>query len=498
MGNHAATGHVVAMTGLQDAFGFQKTLETLVVQNGIQPWAPERLADAKLGMQYELSKRSPLRFINAVEGLRFYSQHVGSMLNPLSRERFVQVSQEFFRLKGLHCPPEEACLFYDVFDAINMYQNASLSIGEIAALVSFFGGSVDERTQAIFELFDRSHTGRIPKDDLKALVQPYLWAIVPNEAAVLRPVLLPHVADEIFADITGGHAGSVELAQLTRWVIRGQQMQASNANPLFSAGLFARVAQIVNFALQATWRDHHAKTQLRSYGQQTWAQQHDGQTQRLMDVGAYRYVSNAVATTQPPSNTWNQLSQHSATVYQSVADTSGQLYQSGLDYWSSRARADTAASVVTTRSRADTMRSRAGTIEIALPPPPPTAQQLAQWPPVAPQPTPQFQTMPPPQARQIPQQMSQQMPPPQIAQSPRQIPQQMSQQMPPPQIAQSPAFQTRVLPQQMPQQIPQQGQVATTGNLFGTPNLGAGMVRAPVTTQLGGLYQTQYPTPRVA
>ena len=139
MGNHVATGHVVAMTGLPQAVGFQRTLETLMVQNSIQPWAPKQLLHDNLQAQLELAARSPLRSIDVTEGLAFYGKHVGGVLAPLTREKFVQMSLELFRLKGLHCPPEEACLCYDVFDAVALYQNASLSLGEMAGgLSSFF------------------------------------------------------------------------------------------------------------------------------------------------------------------------------------------------------------------------------------------------------------------------------------------------------------------------------------------------------------------------
>lgn len=330
-----------------------------MVQNGIGPWSPKQLLLDNLQRQLELAARSPLRFINVTEGLAFYGKQVGGVLAPLTREKFVQMSLELFRLRGLHCPPEEACICYDVFDAIDLYQNASLSLGEMAGgLSSFFCGSVEQRTQAVFDLLAQGHANQVPKSALREFLQPYVWAMVPSNATVLRPILLPHVTDDLFADITLGQSKHIEISQLVRWMSRGNQIAVSatkSPTPVFASTVVDRVAQVIDMAVQVAWREHQTRTELRAYGQESWAQQHGGQRQLLGDVGAYRYVSDSIATSQP-SDVWSSIVHHSSQAYQSTADTSAQLYQTSRDLWESRNRVDSdgSSSVTSARPRLST------------------------------------------------------------------------------------------------------------------------------------------------
>jgi len=138
MGNNVATGHVVAMTQVPGAIGVKKTLQLLMRQHQIQPWSARELVQDRLQRQQELCGKTPFRFISVEEGLQHYSTQVGGWIVQLTRERFVQLSLDLFKVKGLTYPAEEATIFYDVFDSIDLDNNASLSVGELAGGLSTF------------------------------------------------------------------------------------------------------------------------------------------------------------------------------------------------------------------------------------------------------------------------------------------------------------------------------------------------------------------------
>lgn len=240
-----------------------------MVQGGLTPWSPQQLLQAHLQRQQDLSSTSPLRFIDVQVGLPSYERHLG-LIFALTREKFVQASLELFAAKGLVCPPEEARMFYDVFDAVSMYHNASLSMGEIAGgLSSFFGASIEQRTQAVYALLAGGTDAQLSKSGLRELVKPYVWASVPDEAQVLRPLLLAHVVDELFEDITSRIVHAIDFDAFSRWITRGHQAARHATglqNPVFAHVVVAQVARSIETALQTACREHDMKMQLGRMG----------------------------------------------------------------------------------------------------------------------------------------------------------------------------------------------------------------------------------------
>jgi len=350
MGNNAATGHMMAMTGLPQAAGFHRTLGHMMDQYGIRPWDPKVPLQESLQRQQELQKSSPFRFIPVGEGLRFYAQHIGYVLQ-LTREKFVQVSMQLFSSKGLHLPMEETRLFYDIFDSMDLYRNAQLSIGELAGgLSSFFGGTVEDKTNAVFELVAQGQD-RMAKSGLQDILKPYVWCMVPESASVLRPILLPHVTDEIYNDMTYSDTGYISRQELQRWAQKGEFSQGTH-NPHkahMAITIVDRAALAISMALHVAWKEYEEKYQLREYGQQTWSQNYGSQPQRLHDVGAYRYV-------QQPSvqqNTATAFSTVQSGVTQVVSGTSAWFSTifGGSDAQSPRARIYSTDSASGSRSR---------------------------------------------------------------------------------------------------------------------------------------------------
>merc|ERR1712048_688574 len=125
--------------------------------------------------------------------------------------------------------------------------------------------------------------------------KPCVWSLVPDRAEILRPILLPHVTDEIFGEICLSSVKEhVTLNEFARWVRlaspKAVQLNAAHTPSVFSAAIFERCATIIEAALHNAWKEYKAKEALREYGQQTWEAGHEGETQRLHDVGMYRYA----------------------------------------------------------------------------------------------------------------------------------------------------------------------------------------------------------------
>jgi hypothetical protein len=302
-------------------------------QHSIRPWSTRSLVQQKIDRQLELCRISPFRFISVTDGLNHYSKHAGGWIVQLTRERFVQLSLELFEMKGLKCPPEEAKVFYDVFDSIDLYNNATLSIGELAGgLVSFFGGTLNDRAMAVYNLLDYRSTGKVPKQTFSEFLKPFVWSMVPEEAGILRPVLLPYVTDEIFSEMCFSPSnGYVTCSEFVRWVQRGHpnaaQLNASHTVAVFAHAIVDRCATIIEGTVHVAWQEYQGKEDLRSYGRQTWETSHHGRTQRLMDVGMYRYaVANYTQSPVEQPSIFQDAFGHISTQMQGAMQSVGSSY----------------------------------------------------------------------------------------------------------------------------------------------------------------------------
>jgi hypothetical protein len=201
-------------------------------------------------------------------------------------------------------PAEEAKLFYDVFDSIDLYNNGTLSIGELAGgLSTFFGGSPEERAAAVYDLV--CMRGQLDKSNWQEFLKPYIWSMVPPSAALLRPILLPYVTERMFEEITGGdpRAYSITPEQLKYWMFRGSAMSYGYgvSNPMVMSEVTGntvaeRAAAHVDMAINTAYAEYSARMGLREYGQQTWEKNHLGQRQHVTDIGVARYVGRAAMT----------------------------------------------------------------------------------------------------------------------------------------------------------------------------------------------------------
>lgn len=270
----------------------------------------------------------------------------------------MQLSLNLFASKGLSVSPDDAKMFYDIFDAVDLYKNATLSIGEFAGgLSSFFGGTPEARANAVYDAVTSS--SYLSKDMLQSVIKPYVWCMVPPNAAALRPILLPYVTERIFEEITAGSTtGCISREQLKYWMFRGSAMMYGSgiANPMIMPevtgnAIAERAATHVDMAVQTAYAEYSARMGLREYGQQTWSQNYPGQSQQLRDIGVARYVGGAAmqsSVAQP--TTWNNIGQQATVMVSSLQQTAADFGQQATVLFDDLMARDRAASTYSTYS----------------------------------------------------------------------------------------------------------------------------------------------------
>jgi len=204
-------------------------------------------------------------------------------------------------------------------------------------LSSFLGGTIDQKTKAVFDSLAVGQ-GFVHKSALQKFLKPFVWCMVPQEAEVLRPILLSQVTEDIFADISITGKDSISEQEMTRWLHKGQY--GSPHQKMLSMTIAERAAMSIAMAVTVAWERYETKQKLRTYGQQTWQEEH-GRSQYLTDVGAYRYTaqhaSNVMskashAASSSASASLSMFSSRSEEeafqrVFSSIAESSSQLLQ---------------------------------------------------------------------------------------------------------------------------------------------------------------------------
>eukprot|EP00928_Gymnodinium_smaydae_P007676 TRINITY_DN1274_c0_g1_i2.p1 TRINITY_DN1274_c0_g1~~TRINITY_DN1274_c0_g1_i2.p1 ORF type:complete len:516 (+),score=84.33 TRINITY_DN1274_c0_g1_i2:193-1548(+) len=383
------------MVGIaQSPTALHKALELAMRQHDIQPWDPKSLLADILARQQELGKRSPFRYLNVRDGLAFYAPHAGGWVSPLTRERFVELSMEFFKSKRMHITNDDAKLFYDVFDSIDLYKDAKLSLGElVGGLSSFFAGSPSDHTEAVFHAMCPKGDKKLTRAALKDLVQPFVWSMVPDRAALLCPMLANFVTDELKREICFQPDQSfLEIQELRKWIQYTQpaayeyaatyttysSVQRPDA-PVFATTIVNRAAATMEAAVRMAFQEYCNRVQLWEYGQQTWQASHDGQPQHVQDIGLYRTIQGAVQADSSLPRTadlWSSVSSHALRGHEAASQALGSI-------WPSRERAETAASVESScascsRRNSEVISAALVEEEVALPQPDSSTSSQAQ------------------------------------------------------------------------------------------------------------------------
>merc|ERR1719230_1480395 len=188
----------------------------MIQQHNIVPWDPQGLLQRHVELQQEIAKTCPLRYIGVHDGSEYFGRKATGIIDingvSIGREKFVEISLNLFKDKGLHVHPDEAKRFYDAFDSIDVDKNARLSPMELAAgLPAFFGGTVSQRCEATFNVLSNSCSGgnSVTEDQLYQFIEPFVCIMVPRNAAIVRPFLTSKVTQQIISEMTMGTGGSV-------------------------------------------------------------------------------------------------------------------------------------------------------------------------------------------------------------------------------------------------------------------------------------------------
>jgi hypothetical protein len=163
---------------------------------------------------------------------------------------------------------QQRAVLHGVFDSVDLYGNESLSVGALCGgLSNFFMGDANEHACAIFDMLvwrssHRSEGSQFTQEVLRSFLQPFVWCMVPTGANVLRPILLEHVADELFCDIASGHGESIPDAinelEFRCWVERIATHKDNRVSGKLvrssvdvSSGIIDQIAQVMDRVMQS-------------------------------------------------------------------------------------------------------------------------------------------------------------------------------------------------------------------------------------------------------
>jgi len=209
-------GQAVVSCGFSNTVGFERSCEAVIRSADIQPWPARALISARLMRQAELAKRSALRYISVRDGFNHFDGKVGRFTG-LTRDTFLATAKNLIDSKNIHAGGEDELLL-EIFDTIDYDGNGSLTVGEWAGgLTVFFKGTQDEKTQVLFELIDKDRSGDLSKSEMKEYLTPMVKAMTPPEAAALRPLLLQHATDQIFAEVDANNDGQCTTLEFQNW-----------------------------------------------------------------------------------------------------------------------------------------------------------------------------------------------------------------------------------------------------------------------------------------
>merc|ERR1712203_1153018 len=132
-----------------------------------------------------------------------------------------------------------------------------LSMGEVAGCLEvYFWGGLPQRVGAIFDVLSGSKDGvpnqALPREALESYIKTFVWAMVPDHASGLRPLLLSPVTDDLMKEIDAGGTGNVNRDDMIRWHEKGNNV-------------LDRVASMIDGMVYAVWLDAQNKQKMATY-----------------------------------------------------------------------------------------------------------------------------------------------------------------------------------------------------------------------------------------
>lgn len=252
--------------GCTAMMGFEKTFETLMSLYNIEPWEAKRMIRMNLDRQLELSRRSPLRQIHVIDGLHFLRTKFRSKFGrfgsvTLSREQFLQGCVEMMSLQQVSYTQKDINVLNEVFDSMDFDANGSLTMGEWSGGLSvFLSGSVEECIHAVFDTLDKNGSKSLSKSELQEYLTPYVKAMTPPSAEVLRPILLKQAVEDIYNEMNLDHVNDISAQEMLIWTQRGNNL-IDRLALLIDQEVYAYQHKLKK-GQNAGWRARHAQNNL--------------------------------------------------------------------------------------------------------------------------------------------------------------------------------------------------------------------------------------------
>lgn len=231
--------------------------------SNVEPWCAKDVISGRLSKHEDVQRRTPFRFIHVQDGLSHFARHCRDSRGRYNSEQFADVAEQL--LVAMQTPGDRHDL-NEVFKAIDLDNSGFVCHQAIvASLAGIFKGSIEDRTRAVFESLDLDGRGVLTKQMVIEYLCPLVKAMVPEEAASFRSILLSKAADDIFADMDPG-AGSLAREELVQWVCRSGTPVWLDTNEIFvdqlagavNNGFFevwGRCHRLVMRSQSGTWRE---------------------------------------------------------------------------------------------------------------------------------------------------------------------------------------------------------------------------------------------------
>jgi len=154
-------------------------------------------------LQEQLARNTPLRKVLVQDGLNHFADKSRNWMGGMTEEVFKKTAINLLNAKNIQHTPDEDNQLHAIFQAMDYDDNGRLSIGEWSGgMTVFFKGTREECVHAVFTTLDADGNGVLSRSELGAYLTPFVKAMIPEEAAPLRPLLIKKCTEDIFDEMS--------------------------------------------------------------------------------------------------------------------------------------------------------------------------------------------------------------------------------------------------------------------------------------------------------
>jgi len=167
-------------------------------------------------------------------------------MRRISCERFMLLAMALLKAQNADPTPNDQKELRDLFSVLGADGDfvSEMNAGELAGgLAGFFQGNAAERICAVYDLLNIDQAAGLPKEALREFLRPYVGAMVPHRAEVLRPLFLKKISDDLFEELSCNRSDYVSLKELQDWM--RVQVGGSNRRSCNSSSITASYANAI-------------------------------------------------------------------------------------------------------------------------------------------------------------------------------------------------------------------------------------------------------------